>query len=136
MPHVYNIFFRLQVLRVINPNVKYTPTKGSPHKEIDAGVAIILTVLQVFDKLGISYSNEACIRIEIRRHRLCNSTSKQYFLIQESTRKKILRSDESRFKTCSCLSKSSIPQQFFDAVSKRLFRNDMFIYTLMTCLST
>ena len=38
------MFFRLQVLRAINPNVKYTPTKGSPHKEIDAGVAIILRV--------------------------------------------------------------------------------------------
>ena len=25
----------------LNSNVKYTPTKGSPHKEIDAGVAIL-----------------------------------------------------------------------------------------------
>ena len=107
------------MLRVINPNVRYTPTKGSPHKKI-AGVAIILKeFLQALDKLGISYSNEACIRTEIRRQRLCNSTAKQYFLTKTSTMRKILRGEESRCKTCSCLPKSSIPQQFFDVISKR-----------------
>lgn len=116
-------------MQVINPSVRFAPNPDRPDVKID-GVAVILKeFLAALEERGISHPPEKAIRQMLRTNRKCSTHHKQYFLrvrdgasLPPIAKAKVPRSnghDITRCKSCICLSRSSVPEAFFEALSAK-----------------
>ena len=113
----------MQVLQVVNPNVKYK-VQSSCHADTRiSGVAITLKeFLCKLDNYSIPHHSEKIIRQVIRKRSNYLSHSKQFFLKEDSdpslTSISRLMPGSTRCKTCICMPKQDIPEGFLERESE------------------
>ena len=66
----------------------------------------------------IPHNNENSIRANIRHKKHYNTTTKQHFLSKWSMKRQIVRSVETRCKSCICIPKCDVPEKFFTLIGE------------------
>ncbi len=106
----------IQVLRVINPKVTYTPkpTKGKPLTQSSVtGVAVWLKgFLKLLDRCDIPHPSEVDIRKQLRGRHACDTRMKQYFHTKKAEGVTVARQHKV-CRPCVCVPREDIPEEFF-----------------------
>lgn len=125
---------QVQVLKVVNPWIRYRPPGSS---ELIDGVAINLKALMAtLDECNISHPSEKAIRKQLKMHNQAQTHSHHRFLPAYYTATEdvsiINKSDLTTQYGCICIPRDDVPPEFTEYLMKQGMENDVSSWKLNT----